>query len=156
MLKLNTIQAQPGSRQSRKRLGRGRGSGLGQTGGKGGKGQTARSGASIRPGFEGGQTPLYRRLPKVGFKNFSRLDAAEVNLSDLSRWSIQDVSIESLRNAKHLKGKFRKLVILGNGEITSAVRIKAHKVSAAARAKIEKAGGSVEILSLSSAPTQEA
>ncbi len=149
MLQLNTIRAQPGATQKRKRLGRGSGSGLGATAGKGDKGQLARSGGKVRAGFEGGQMPLYRRLPKRGFTNVHQRSHAEVNLVDLERMakgSLKDVSLETLVAGNWIKGRYDRLVVLGTGELTQAVKVKAHRVSAAAKAKIEKAGGSVEML----------
>lgn len=149
MLRLNTIKAQPGATQSRKRLGRGSGSGLGPTAGKGDKGQLARTGGSVRPGFEGGQMPLYRRIPKRGFKNFARRTIAEMNLFDLEKLDpaqFQEVSLESLMEAKEVKGRYDRLAILGTGDLTKAFRVKAHKVTASAQEKIKKAGGSVELL----------
>ncbi len=149
MLKLNTIKAHLGATHKRKRLGRGAGSGHGQTAGKGDKGQLARSGGSVRPGFEGGQMPLYRRVPKRGFKNPGRRAIAVLNLSDLERLdsaSFKEISLESLGEAREIKGRFDRLAILGNGELTKAYHVKAHKISAAAQEKIVKAGGQVELL----------
>jgi large subunit ribosomal protein L15 len=150
MLQLNTIKAQPGATHRRKRLGRGAGSGHGPTAGKGDKGQLQRSGGSVRPGFEGGQTPLYRRLPKKGFKNsVGHRTHAELNLADLERLaqaSVKEVSLEALVAGNWVKGRFDRLVVLGQGELTKAVQVKAHRVSASAQEKIKKAGGSVEIL----------
>src|ERR1700739_2880762 len=106
MLRLNTIKAQPGATHKRKRLGRGSGSGHGPTAGKGDKGQLARSGGSVRPGFEGGQMPLYRRIPKRGFKNFARRSNAIVNLGDLEKLdakSFSEISLETLSQAKEIK-----------------------------------------------------
>src|SRR4029079_11363004 len=99
MLKLNTIKAQPGATHKRKRLGRGAGSGHGPTAGKGDKGQLQRSGGSVRPGFEGGQMPLYRRIPKRGFKNVNRRTNAVLNLFDLEKLTIKEISLESLNQA---------------------------------------------------------
>jgi large subunit ribosomal protein L15 len=149
MLRLNTIKAQPGATHKRKRLGRGAGSGHGQTAGKGDKGQLARSGGSVRPGFEGGQMPLYRRVPKRGFKNVLRRTNAVLNLHDLERLSPKDfsvISLETLGEAREIKGSFDRLTILATGELTKAFNIKAHRVSPAARTKIEKAGGKVELI----------
>lgn len=149
MLKLNTIKASPGSVHRRKRLGRGAGSGHGQTSGKGDKGQLARSGGSVRPGFEGGQMPLYRRIPKKGFKNPGRRDHAVINLSDLSRegaFSGAEVTMETLTQAGLIKGQFDRLVVLGTGDVKKAFQVKAHRISASAKAKLEKAGGKVELL----------
>lgn len=149
MLKLNSIKAHQGATHKKKRLGRGAGSGHGQTAGKGDKGQLARSGGSVRPGFEGGQMPLYRRIPKRGFTNIARRTIAIVNLSDLERLDHQvmkEISLETLSAAKVIKGRFDRLTVLGTGEITKAFHIKAHKVSSSAQEKITKVGGSVEIL----------
>jgi large subunit ribosomal protein L15 len=147
MLRLNTIKAHPGATQKKKRLGRGSGSGLGQTSGKGDKGQLARSGGHVRPGFEGGQMPMYRRIPKRGFTNIHRRSNAAVNLSELSKLgSIKEVSLESLTNAGIVKGRFDRLTILATGEVTGAYNIKAHRISDAAKEKIMKAGGKVEMI----------
>jgi large subunit ribosomal protein L15 len=146
MLKLNTIKAQPGSVQKRKRLGRGSGSGLGATAGKGDKGQLARSGGVSRPGFEGGQMPLYRRIPKRGFKNFARRTQAVLNVADLNKLAIQEVSLETLTAAHAIKGRYDRLTILGTGEVTKAFTVKAHRISPSAQEKITKAGGKVELL----------
>jgi large subunit ribosomal protein L15 len=147
MLKLNTIKAHPGATQKRKRLGRGSGSGLGPTAGKGDKGQLARSGGHVRPGFEGGQMPMYRRIPKKGFTNIHRRSNAVVNLHELTKLgSMKDVSMESLTAANIVKGRFDRLTILATGDVTQAFNVKAHRVSEAAQEKIKKAGGTVELL----------
>ncbi len=146
MLKLNTIKAQPGATHKRKRLGRGAGSGHGQTSGKGDKGQLARSGGSVRPGFEGGQMPLYRRIPKRGFTSFSKRSIATVNVADLARFGLKEVSLETLVQANLIKGRFDRLTVLGTGEIKTAVFVKAHKVSSSAQEKISSAGGKFELL----------
>jgi large subunit ribosomal protein L15 len=152
MIRLNTIKAQPGATQKRKRLGRGAGSGLGMTSGKGDKGQLARSGGVSRPGFEGGQMPLYRRIPKRGFTNIQRRSNAVLNLGDFTRSkrisALKEVSLETLREAGALKGRYDRLTILGTGEIKQAFQVKAHRVSPSAKEKIEKAGGKVELLSI--------
>src|SRR6185295_4935138 len=114
----NTIKAQPGANHKRKRLGRGSGSGHGPTAGKGDKGQLARSGGSVRPGFEGGQMPLYRRVPKRGFKNFARRSIAVLNLADLEKLDgslFKEISLETLSQAKKVKGRHDRLTILGTG-----------------------------------------
>lgn len=149
MLKLNTIRAQVGATQKRKRLGRGSGSGLGQTAGKGDKGQLARSGGSVRPGFEGGQMPLYRRIPKRGFKNFARRTIAVMNLCDLEKFDatqMKEISLETLTAANKVKGRYDRLAVLGTGELTKAFVVKAHKISPSAQEKITKAGGTFELL----------
>jgi large subunit ribosomal protein L15 len=149
MLQLNTIKAHPGAVQKRKRLGRGSGSGLGATAGKGDKGQLARSGGSVRPGFEGGQMPLYRRIPKRGFKNFMRRDTAVLNVGDLEKLDasqFQEISLESLQAANVIKGRHERLVILGTGELKRSWSVKAHKISPSAQEKITKAGGKTEVV----------
>jgi large subunit ribosomal protein L15 len=149
MLKLNTIKAQPGATQKPKRRGRGQGSGLGATAGKGDKGQLARSGGHVRPGFEGGQMPLYRRVPKRGFKNFARRSNAVVNLGDLAKLEgLKEVSMDSLLAAGVVKGRHDRLTILATGDITRALTFKAHRISPAAQEKITKAGGKFELISI--------
>jgi large subunit ribosomal protein L15 len=149
MLRLNNIIPRPGATQKRKRLGRGAGSGLGQTAGKGDKGQLARSGGTSRPGFEGGQMPLYRRIPKRGFTSFTRRAIAVINVADLERLDpkeIKEISLQTLGELRVVKGRHDRLTILGTGELTKAFAVKAHKVSPSAQEKIKKAGGTVEIL----------
>ena len=147
-MKLHDMSPTPGSRKTRKRVGRGDSSGLGKTAGRGEKGQKSRSGAKIRPFFEGGQIPLFRRLPKRGFKNADRIVYALVNLDVLeSNFQAGEVvDLASLREKK-LLGKGETIVkVLANGEITKALTVKAAKFSAAAAAKIQAAGGTVEIV----------
>jgi large subunit ribosomal protein L15 len=149
MLQLNTIKAHPGATHKKKRLGRGSGSGHGITSGKGEKGQLARSGGSVRPGFEGGQMPLYRRIPKKGFKNIGRRSNAIINLAELNRLDpkvFKEVTLEALVAANVLKGRFDRLTVLATGTVEKAFVVKAHRVSSAAQEKIKKAGGSVEVL----------
>jgi large subunit ribosomal protein L15 len=148
MLELNKIRKHPGAATAPKRLGRGHGSGLGPHAGKGHKGQLARSGGSITPGFEGGQTPLYRRIPKRGFTNPTRKEFALVNVSDFDRWDLgsEVISLAVLREKGFVKTSLDKLCVLGNGELKKAVKIQAHKASGSAKEKIEKAGGSLEIV----------
>src|SRR4051812_40999160 len=146
MLKLNTITAHLGATHKRKRLGRGSGSGHGPTAGKGDKGQLARSGGSVRPGFEGGQMPLYRRVPKRGFKNFARRSNAVLSVFDLEKLSLKEISLETLGEANVVKGRHDRLTILGTGELTKAFTVKAHRISPSAQEKITKAGGKVELL----------
>jgi large subunit ribosomal protein L15 len=145
-MKLNEIQAPKGANHDRKRLGRGHASGQGKTAGKGHKGQKARAGKKVRIGFEGGQMPLARRLPKFGFTNIFRKNFAEINLVDLERLDSADVNIETLTEAGMVRGHVDGIKILGNGEIERAVNITADRVSAGAREKIEKAGGSVTLI----------
>lgn len=145
-MKLNELKPTPGSRHRRRRVGRGESSGLGKTCGKGHKGQKSRSGASIRPGFEGGQMPIMRRLPKKGFNNARfKTKYAIVNLVDLeAKFSDGDeVNEESLRACGLVKGVCDGVKLLANGEVTKKFTISVDKVSASAREKIEKAGGSV-------------
>lgn len=150
MLQLNTIKAQPGATRNRKRLGRGSGSGHGPTAGKGDKGQLARSGGHVRPGFEGGQMPLYRRLPKRGFTNPGRRDEVAINLADLSALpaSVKEVTLATLAEAGLTKGRYDRLIVLATGDIKRAVTVKAHRISGAAREKIEKAGGKAELIAI--------
>lgn len=147
-MKLHELSPNPGSRQRRKRVGRGHSSGLGKTAGRGEKGQKSRTGSKIRPFFEGGQIPLFRRLPKRGFNQPNHIEYALVNLNILEdNFAAGDVvDAESLR-AKKLLGKAEKMIkILANGELTKALTVKAEKFSAAAQAKIEAAGGKVEVV----------
>ena len=147
-MKLHELSPNPGSRQRRKRVGRGDSSGLGKTAGRGEKGQKSRTGAVIRPFFEGGQIPLFRRLPKRGFKNADRIIYALVNLDKLNdNFEAGDVvDFEALRAKKLLAKSDTIIKILANGEITKALTVKAAKFSAAAAAKIQAAGGTVEIV----------
>ena len=145
MIRLHNLRPRPGSRHRVKRLGCGESSGHGKTSGKGHKGQKARSGGSIRLGFEGGQMPLIRRLPKRGFNNaaFHR-DYAIVNLSDLNEFKAgATVNEQVLRESKLVRGDVAGIKILGDGELKHALKIEADKVSESARAKIEKAGGTI-------------
>ncbi len=134
--------------KNRKRIGRGPGSGTGKTAGKGHKGQNARSGGGVRPGFEGGQLPLYRRLSKRGFNNYNfRTIYATVNVSDLERFDEgKTVTIEMLKEAGLVKKELDGVKVLGNGELTKKLTVKANKFSETAQKKIEKAGGSVEVI----------
>ena len=148
-MRLNTLKPAEGSVKSRKRVGRGQGSGRGGTSTRGHKGAKSRSGYSKKIGFEGGQMPLQRRIPKFGFKNPNRVEYKAVNLSDLQQLaadhSITDIDLEVLR--KHgLVGKKDLVKILGRGELTSKVEVKAHKFSKTAAAAIENAGGTVTSL----------
>jgi large subunit ribosomal protein L15 len=144
-LRLHNLRPRPGARHRVKRLGCGESSGHGKTSGKGHKGQKARSGGSLRLGFEGGQMPLIRRLPKRGFNNAAfHKRYAIVNLSDLKEFkSGSVVNEESLRAANLVRGNFDGIKILGEGELKHGLTIEAKKVSASAREKIEKAGGSI-------------
>jgi large subunit ribosomal protein L15 len=145
-MKLNELRPADGSVQERYRKGRGPGSGNGKTAGKGHKGQNARSGGGVRPGFEGGQFPIYRQLPKRGFNNqrFATVYAT-VNVSDLNRFEDGAiVDIQALLDARVIRKAQDGLKVLGNGELTKKLTVKAAKFSAAAKEKIEAAGGSCE------------
>ena len=146
-MKLHDMSPTPGSRKRRKRVGRGDSSGWGKSAGRGEKGQSSRTGSVSRPFFEGGQIPLFRRLPKRGFKNADRVIYALVNLNILeANFNAGDAVDEAALREKKLLGKARHAIkILANGEITKALTVKAAKFSAAAAAKIEAAGGKVEI-----------
>jgi len=145
MMRLHNLRPRPGARHRVKRLGCGESSGHGKTSGKGHKGQKARSGGSIRLGFEGGQMPLIRRLPKRGFNNAAfHANYAIVNLSDLNEFKAgTTVNEQLLRESKLVRGDFVGIKILGDGELKHALAIEADKVSESAKAKIEKAGGTI-------------
>lgn len=148
-MNLNELYPFAEERKSRKRVGRGSGSGLGCTSGKGNKGQNARSGGGVRPGFEGGQMPLQRRLPKFGFKNINRVEYKAVNLGMLAELAearqLQKIGIEELRAAGILRrGDLVK--VLAGGSIAKALEIEANAFSAAAKAAIEAAGGSAKTI----------
>jgi large subunit ribosomal protein L15 len=147
MIRLHNLRPRPGSRHRVKRLGCGESSGHGKTSGKGHKGQKARSGGSIRLGFEGGQMPLIRRLPKRGFNNAAfRKQYAIVNLDDLNEFkSGTTVTEELLRESNLVRGRFVGIKILGGGELKHGLTVEADKVSAGAREKIEKAGGTITL-----------
>jgi large subunit ribosomal protein L15 len=147
MMRLHNLRARPGSRHRVKRLGCGESSGHGKTSGKGHKGQKARSGGSIRLGFEGGQMPLIRRLPKRGFNNAAfHKRYAIVNLNDLGDFKAGTIVNEQLlRESKLVRGHFAGIKILGNGELKHDLKVEADKVSVAAREKIEKAGGTITL-----------
>lgn len=146
-MRLHNLKPRPGAKHRVKRLGIGESSGHGKTSGKGHKGQKARSGGSIRLGFEGGQMPLIRRLPKRGFNNkrFHK-NYAIINLDSLKAFEAGTViNEEMLRESKMIRGNVVGLKVLGNGELKNALKIEAHKVSASAREKIEKAGGTITL-----------
>ena len=147
MMRLHNLQPRPGSRHRVKRLGCGESSGHGKTSGKGHKGQKARSGGSIRLGFEGGQMPLIRRLPKRGFNNAAfHKHYAIVNVDDIKAFKAGTVVNEQLlRESKLVRGDFVGIKILGDGELKHSLKVEADKVSAAAREKIEKAGGTITL-----------
>jgi len=144
---LSNLKPAPGSTSNRKRLGRGPGSGTGKTSGKGHKGQNARSGGGVKPGFEGGQMPLQRRLPKRGFVSLNRKEYVLVNLRDLDSFeSGSIVDLEALGKAGLLSKIKDGVKILADGELTKALTVQAHKFSKTAVAKIEAAGGKAEVL----------
>ena len=145
-MKLDELQAAPGARTTRKRVGRGMGSGLGKTSGKGHKGQNARSGGGVRPGFEGGQMPLARRLPKRGFKNHNKKIYTEVNLSTLEQFEGTVVTAEALKEAKLIKKINDGIVVLGTGELTKKLEVKAARITKTAKEKIEAVGGKIEVI----------
>lgn len=145
-MKLNEIRVPEGAKTNRKRVGRGHGSGWGKTSAKGHGGQKSRSGGSIRPGFEGGQMPLHRRLPKFGFTNIFRKKYAEIKLSDLAKIEADVIDTEALLEAGLVKVGMDGVKIIGTGEIERAVTVKVDKITGGAKAKIEAAGGSVEII----------
>jgi len=145
MLTLSNLSPQPGSRKNRKRVGRGEGSGHGKTAGKGHKGAKARSGASLKIGFEGGQMPLQRRLPKRGFNNIFKETFAIVNIGDLDRFEDgATVDRQALVDAGLIKKKYSLVKLLGNGDLSKKLTIALNKVSAGARQKIEAAGGTIQ------------
>ncbi len=142
-MKLHELSPAPGSRKNRKRVGRGPGSGMGKTSTRGHKGLKARSGGTVRPGFEGGQMPIYRRLPKRGFTNIFKTRYAILNVSDLDRFDDGTaIDVELLRQTGLVKGRVDGVKILGDGELTKKFSFKAVLVSQTAREKIESAGGS--------------
>ena len=144
---LSNLKPADGSRQKKKRIGRGPGSGLGKTAGKGHKGQNSRSGGGVKAGFEGGQMPLQRRLPKRGFTPLNRKVFAVVNLKDLSRFEANSVvDRQALLEAGLIRKDVDGVKILGEGEIAAALTIKADKFSKAAMDKISAAGGSAEVI----------
>ncbi|RAU94511.1 50S ribosomal protein L15 [Paenibacillus sp. YN15] len=146
-MKLHELSPAPGSKHPKKRVGRGIGSGMGKTATRGHKGQWARSGGGVRPGFEGGQNPLFRRLPKRGFKNFNRVEYAIVNLEDLNQFAAGTVvTPESLKETGIVKNQKDGIKILGNGELTVSLTVKANKFSQSAVEKITAAGGTSEVI----------
>ena len=146
-MKLENLQYNEGSRFVSKRIGRGQGSGNGKTAGKGHKGQNARSGGGVALGFEGGQTPLYKRIPKRGFTNYTRKEYAIVNVASLNVFEDgATVDFETLKAAGLLKKQLDGVKVLGCGELTKKLTVKANKFSATAKESIEKAGGIVEVI----------
>ena len=146
-MKLHELQPVEGSRKERNRVGRGIGSGNGKTSGRGQKGQKARSGGGVRPGFEGGQNPLFRRIPKRGFNNVNRKEFAVVNLTDLNKF--EDGTVVSpalLVETKVIKKELSDVKVLANGKLEKKLTVQAHKFSSSAKEAIEAAGGVCEVL----------
>ena len=148
MLSINTLKPVPGANRKTKRVGRGIGSGHSKTATRGYNGQHSRAGSKMRPGFEGGQMPLYRRLPKRGFNNIFRKEYTVVNLEQLAIFDAgAQIDPVTLRDNGLIKNLREDVKILGDGEIDKAIHVRAHKFSKSAAEKIQKAGGSVEIIS---------
>ncbi len=147
-MRLNELAPSEGSRSSRKRKGRGVGSGLGKTAGRGSKGHRSRSGGGVRPGFEGGQMPIHRRLPKRGFTNIFKKKILIINISDLQRFeSGGAVDAETLLKAGMIKGRYDGIKLLGQGDIDFPLTVKVNAASKSAMEKIKAAGGNVEVTS---------
>ncbi len=147
-MRLHNLKPRPGAKHSKKRVGCGESSGHGKTSGKGHKGQKARSGGSIRPTFEGGQMPLFRRLPKRGFNQTAFRDAIGIiNLDDLEKWFENGATVneESLRAFRLLRGKLHSIKLLGRGELTKNLVVEVDLVTTSAKAKVESAGGTLRI-----------
>ena len=146
-MNLNELKYTEGSRTSKRRICRGLGSGLGKNGGSGNKGQKSRSGGGVRPGFEGGQNPIYRRLPKRGFTNISRVEYDVVNVRDLNKFENETVVTPTLLVEKGLiPSSYSNVKILGDGELNVKLTVKANKFSKSAEEAIKNAGGTVEVL----------
>lgn len=147
-MRLNELKPLPGSRKSRKQVGRGPGSGHGKTACRGHKGQNARAGGGVRPGFEGGQMPLQRRIPKRGFTNIFRRRYAIVNIRDLSRFDAHSlVDPAALKEKGVIKKVYDGVKVLGKGSLQIPLTVRVHKISSSAAQKIEKAAGRVEVIS---------
>lgn len=143
-LRLNTLSPAPGRKQSGKRVGRGIGSGLGKTGGRGHKGQKARSGGRVRPGFEGGQMPMQKRLPKYGFTSRIASVTAQIRTSELNKVADEVVDLDALKRADLVGTNIQRAKVFLSGDVTKAVTLKGLAVTKGAREAIEKAGGKVE------------
>lgn len=144
VLRLNTLSPSPGSRKDAKRVGRGIGSGLGKTAGRGHKGQKSRSGGKVRPGFEGGQMPLQKRLPKYGFSSRVSRTTAQVRLGELNAVQSEVVDLEALKAANVVRQDVLRVRVFLSGEVTKAFTVKGLAVTKGAREAIEQAGGKVE------------
>jgi large subunit ribosomal protein L15 len=145
-MNLSNLRAPKRANRNKKRIGRGMGSGTGKTSGRGHKGQGSRSGSSLMRGFEGGQMPLHRRMPKRGFTNIFRTEYTVLNLDRLAEMGETELTYDRLRELGFLKRRNELLKILGNGEVSTAMTIHAHKFSKSAQEKIEKAGGRIVLL----------
>jgi large subunit ribosomal protein L15 len=146
-MRLSELQPAPGSKHQKKRVGRGPGSGSGKTASRGHKGQNSRAGGGTKPGFEGGQMPLTRRIPKRGFTNIFRKPWAIVNLRDLNRFAADSVvDAEALKEAGLIKQKSQRIKLLAQGEVTVSLVVKVNSVSGQARTRVEAAGGRVEVV----------
>ncbi|MDB2450401.1 50S ribosomal protein L15 [Pseudomonadales bacterium] len=143
-MRLNTLKPAAGSKSAAKRVGRGIGSGLGKTAGRGHKGQKSRTGGGIRPGFEGGQQPLQMRLPKFGFNSAKARITAEVTLSELAKVEADVIDVQALKDADIIKESIQRAKVMLSGEISKAVTVKGIGVTKGARAAIEAAGGKIE------------
>ena len=143
-MRLNGLSPAAGSRANKKRVGRGIGSGIGKTGGRGHKGLKSRSGGSVKPGFEGGQMPLQRRLPKFGFTSRKSLSRDEIRLAELNKIQGDEVTMETLRQARLINGNIKDVKIILAGEITRPVTVRGLKITKGAQAAVEAAGGKVE------------
>ena len=143
-MRLNTLSPAPGSRKSSKRVGRGIGSGYGKTAGRGHKGQKSRSGGSIKPGFEGGQMPLQKRLPKYGFSSRIARTTAQIRIGELNNIDAEVIDLEALKAADLVKQDALRARVFLSGELTKAVTVKGLAVTKGAREAIEKAGGKIE------------
>ena len=143
-MKLNDLRFAPGARREKHRVGRGIGSGLGKTAGRGHKGLTSRSGGTVAPGFEGGQQPLHRRLPKFGFTSRIAMVTAEIRTSELNKLAVDVVDLQALKDANIISNKYVRAKIVLSGDITKALNLKGLMVTKGARAAIEAAGGKIE------------
>lgn len=143
-MRLNTIKPAEGAKKARRRVGRGMGSGLGKTCGRGHKGQKSRTGGKIQVGFEGGQMPIQRRLPKRGFRSAMQKNMAEIRLNELNKIDGEVVDLSSLRKAKLINSQITRAKVIASGEVTRAVTLRGVQATKGARASIEKAGGKIE------------
>jgi len=143
-MELNTLAPAPGAKSSKKRVGRGIGSGLGKTGGRGHKGQKSRSGGTVKPGFEGGQMPIQRRLPKFGFTSRKAMVTAEVNLAEIAKVDGDTVELATLKAAGLVRKNVLHAKVIKSGELSRAVTVKGLKVTKGAREAIEAVGGKIE------------